>query len=101
MVVTIEPLVGRSLIDPNREVRTKLYRIRVDGKHAGTVPHAPGSGICLSTRFSPLEITEIENQVAILKGDLSELPPTAQPGVVPPSFYDRRQQRDTHDDDFD
>ena len=89
MEVTIEPMVMQSLADPRREVRPRLYRIRCDGVMAGYVHHDNGSGISLIRRYSPIEVTEIENQVSMLKNDLSELPATAMPADVPAEFYNK------------
>ena len=62
MDVKLEPFVGKSVAS-GREVRFDQYRIRVDGKHAGLIGTHEGARALMSTRFTPLEMKEIESQI--------------------------------------
>lgn len=95
MDVTIEPHIGHS-ITTGKEVRLNQYRIRVDGKHAGFVGFASGAPVLLHTRFSPIEITDIENQVAFLKKDLNAGKATCAP-EVPPAMLTQKNDQDIDD----
>ena len=65
MQVTIETHTGKG-IGSGKLVTFNQYRIRVDGKHAGYIGCKPGSNVCLTRRFSPMDRKEIEKQVAVL-----------------------------------
>ena len=62
--VAVETFVATAAADPSREVRPKLWRVRVNGMHAGFVGWKPGSKLLMHLRFSPEEMRHIESEVA-------------------------------------
>lgn len=99
MDVTIEPFIGLS--NANRQpVRFEQYRIRVDGLTAGYVGYQPNAKICLITRFSPIEVEEIEKKVEELTKN--EVSGTAQAPKIPPELQkNQTNAEEIIDDDFD
>ena len=82
MDVTLERIVGVSVRDKVTPVVTKIMRIRVDGRDAGTVCVNPGSRINLHQwGWTPAELAEIEKQVAAKMGQ--ECGPIGQPTPPP------------------
>ena len=74
MDVTIEPFISAS-VATGKEVRFEQYRIRVNGQHAGYMGTKPGSKILLTTRFTPMEVSQIELEVAKAVGIVESGPP--------------------------
>ena len=69
MKVDIEEFIATSAADSRREVRPKLWRVRVDGIHAGFIPRHGDSvpkncKLLLHLRFSDAERSEIEKQIS-------------------------------------
>ena len=91
MKVTVEPFISR--VRGGREVRHKQYRIRVDGQHAGVKGFAPEAPVLLHIRYSPLELKEIEKQVA----KLLELDSTV--AKVPPEIPEHLKRDNQEEDD--
>ena len=98
MVVTLEEFVGLSCGN-GRPVKFDQYRIRVDGVTAGYIGYQKGAKPMLIKKFGPIEITEIENQVAnLMKRD--PVPATQAPNV-PPELLKTQDEEDLDDIDLD
>ena len=100
MKVTIEPFIGRSVRSPageTIEVRFAQYRVRSDGMTIGYIGTQQRARLQLITRFTPLEIRDIEDQVAELVGHHSG--PAAVVPAVPDDVDEENQG--ILDDDID
>lgn len=69
MNVSIEEFVATSSTVANREVRPKLWRVRVNGMHAGFIPRhgdnvPENCKLLLHLRFNDAEREEIEKQIS-------------------------------------
>jgi len=71
-------------------VKPRIYDVLVDGVDSGVVHWDKGSTVCMHRRFSPLELVDIENQVAFIKGDLNVK--AIQPAELP------QEKADLNDD---
>lgn len=102
--VTVEPFIGNSVLKnpdgSNKPVRFDQYRVRVDGMHAGFIGFAPGSKLMLTLRFSPIEIDEIEKQVAGLVGSENQQSVTVPDVPAELLNPDSEDWDDDDEDDF-
>ena len=69
MKVDVEEFIATSAAVANRTVRPKLWRVRVDGMHAGFIPRQGDSvpkncKLLLHLRFSDAELADIEKQIS-------------------------------------
>ena len=103
MEVTIEPHIGESLRrNPDgsrKQVRLNQYVVRVDGVQAGYLGFELGSKFLAITQFSPIELKEIESQLANLVGQ-SEVA-SVMPPEVPDEIMNPKESEDFGVDDFD
>ena len=99
MKVDIEEFVATSAADSRREVRPNLWRVRVDGMHAGFIPRPVDSvpkncKLLLHLRFSNAERAEIEKQVSEHFGE-------ALGSVQPAELQDAENEEPDLLEDFD
>ena len=77
-------MVARAKANKKRAVYPKLWRVRVDGLHAGFMPWRPGSKLLMHLRhFSPEEMRFIESEVERQVAELTGNPPFKVDSVVP------------------
>lgn len=95
MKVELEAHRGRAL-GSSAETTLEQYRIRVDGVTAGYVGFLDRSPICLVKRFTPIEVEEIEKQIAVLKSQ--PVVKAAQPPEVPPELMQSESEGIDADD---
>ena len=94
MQVTAEPFIGTGVMS-KQPVRFDQYMIRVDGLVAGYLGTKPGSKLCLITRFTPLEVAEIEKQLQGLP-EQGEINSTMVP--EPSEQVEEQDETEIHDD---
>ena len=98
MKVTLEPHIAKSLIVKDKEVRAPQYRVRVDGRCVGFMPFKEGAKLLLTERFGPIELEEIEQQVAALMKN-EDLQSAMAPDV-PEEVRNVSEEDKLEDDDF-
>ena len=102
MVVSIEPMSGVN-VATGEEVSLHRMRIRVDGKHAGTIKLDAGCKAALYGKWSDAESDQIATEVARLMQS-KEVPGVARAPNVPEELRQRitnLTEEMAVDDDFD
>lgn len=99
MKVDIEEFVATSAADSRREVRPNLWRVRVDGVHAGFIPRHGDSvqkncKLLLHLRFTDEQRAEIETHVSWHFGE-------ALGSVQPAELQDTENEEPDLLEDFD
>lgn len=76
MDVKVEQFVSRAIRDPSVVVYPRLWRVWVDGAHAGVMGKQDGAKLLMHLRYPPEMQAEIEKevakQVAVLSGKVVE-----------------------------
>ena len=98
MEVTLEPHIGVGC-GSKKPVKLNQYRVRVDGQHAGFVGWDSGAPVLLTSKFTPMELTEIENQVAFIKRDLNVGKASCAPDI-PPELQANNEDIEALEDDL-
>lgn len=103
MDVKVETFIATSAKDPRREVRPKLWRVRVDNRHAGFMPWKPGSKLLMHLRFAPEEMKfiekEVARQVALLTDDKERVVESVSPSEIPEAALKEEEEFDASDFD--